>query len=117
MESPRTFTGKTVDEATEDALAALGVDLEDVEIRVISPGRSGILGFGGEPARIEIELVGRAASAPDDDEREEPAEEEEGDSESEPETSAAAEAAAATAGGRCRARSGGCGRSACRPAW
>lgn len=29
---------------------------------MISPGRSGILGFGGEPARIEIELVGQAAA-------------------------------------------------------
>lgn len=61
MDSPRMFTGKTVDEATEDALATLGVDLEDVEIKVVSPGRSGILGFGGEPARIEIVLVGQAA--------------------------------------------------------
>lgn len=62
MDSPRMFTGKTVDEATEDALATLNVDLEDVEIRVVSPGRSGILGFGGEPARVEIRLVGQAAA-------------------------------------------------------
>ena len=54
MNNPRTFTGKNVDEATEDALEALGVELEDVEIKVISPGRSGILGFGGEPAVIEV---------------------------------------------------------------
>jgi spoIIIJ-associated protein len=67
MDSPRTFTGKTVDEATENALEALGVDLEDVEIRVLSPGRSGILGFGGEPARIEITVIGQSAGASHDD--------------------------------------------------
>lgn len=63
MNSPRTFSGKTVDEATEDALATLGVELEDVEITVLSPGRSGILGFGGEPAKIEVRLHGGAGSS------------------------------------------------------
>ncbi|MCZ6538266.1 MAG: Jag N-terminal domain-containing protein [Chloroflexi bacterium] len=54
MTRVRKFSGKTVDEATETALAELGVELEDVDVRVIRPGRSGILGFGGEPAEIEI---------------------------------------------------------------
>ncbi|HAG55918.1 MAG TPA: hypothetical protein DCL17_05880, partial [Dehalococcoidia bacterium] len=54
MTRARKFSGKTVDEATETALAELGVELEDVDIRVIRPGRSGILGFGGETAEIEI---------------------------------------------------------------
>ena len=35
----------------------MDVELEDVEIRVIRTGRSGILGFGGEPAEIEIALL------------------------------------------------------------
>jgi spoIIIJ-associated protein len=56
MES-RTFTGKTVDEATEIALRTLGAKLEDVDITVVSPGRSGILGLGGSPAVIEVRLV------------------------------------------------------------
>ena len=54
MTRVRKFSGKTVDEATETALAELGVELEDVDIRVVRPGRSGILGFGGEPAEIEV---------------------------------------------------------------
>lgn len=54
MTRARKFSGKTVDEATETALTELGVELEDVDIRVIRPGRSGILGFGGETAEIEI---------------------------------------------------------------
>lgn len=54
MTRTRKFSGKTVDEATETALAELDVELEDVDVRVINPGRSGILGFGGEPAEIEV---------------------------------------------------------------
>ncbi len=54
MTRTRKFSGKTVDEATETALAELDVELEDVDIKVINPGRSGILGFGGEPAEIEV---------------------------------------------------------------
>lgn len=54
---PRRFSGKTVEEATDNALEALDVNLEDVEIVVVNPGRSGILGFGGEPAEIDVSLV------------------------------------------------------------
>ncbi|MBG82354.1 MAG: KH domain-containing protein [SAR202 cluster bacterium] len=57
MTSRRKFSGKTVDDATEIALAALDVELEDVEIKVINTGRSGILGFGGESAEIEVSLL------------------------------------------------------------
>ena len=35
----------------------MDVELEDVEIKVIRTGRSGILGFGGEPAEIEVALL------------------------------------------------------------
>jgi len=35
----------------------MDVDLEDVEIKVTRTGRSGILGFGGEPAEIDVALV------------------------------------------------------------
>ena len=57
MTRVRKFSGKTVDEATEIALAEMDVELEDVEIKVIRTGRSGLLGFGGEPAEIEIALL------------------------------------------------------------
>jgi spoIIIJ-associated protein len=56
-----------VDEATEIALAELDAELEDVEIKVVSTGRSGILGFGGEPAEIEISMLGDDGSSFDDD--------------------------------------------------
>jgi spoIIIJ-associated protein len=54
---PRRFSGKTVEEATDNALEALDANLEDVEIVVVNPGRSGILGFGGEPAEIDVALL------------------------------------------------------------
>jgi hypothetical protein len=67
MTRARKYSGKTVDEATEIALAELDAELEDVEIKVVSTGRSGILGFGGEPAEIEISLLSEGASSYDDD--------------------------------------------------
>ena len=46
----------------------MDVELEDVEIKVIRTGRSGILGFGGEPAEIEVALLtdGGITSVDDD---------------------------------------------------
>ena len=72
---PRRFSGKTVEEATDNALETLDANLEDVEIVVVNPGRSGILGFGGEPAEIDVVLLDAGASGrsfdsssePDDD--------------------------------------------------
>jgi len=57
------FSGKTVDDAIETALTELDAKLEDVDVRVKNPGRSGILGFGGEPAEIEIALVSDAGAS------------------------------------------------------
>lgn len=54
---PRRFSAKTVDEAIDNALEALDVNREDVEIVVVNAGRSGILGFGGEPAEIDVTLL------------------------------------------------------------
>lgn len=62
--SKQTFAGKTVEEATDLALDTLGVKLEDVEISVVNPGRSGILGFGGEAAEIEVRLLSDAGATP-----------------------------------------------------
>ena len=50
----RVFTGKNVQEATAVALETLGAELEDVDIRVLNPGRSGIFGLGGALAEIEV---------------------------------------------------------------
>jgi len=51
-----------VEEATDNALEALDANLEDVEIVVVNPGRSGILGFGGEPAEITVALLEAGAT-------------------------------------------------------
>ena len=59
---PRRFSGKTVEEATDNALEALDANLEDVEVVVVNPGRSGILGFGGEPAEITVALLEAGAT-------------------------------------------------------
>lgn len=47
--------GKNVDEAVNMALEVLGAKRDDVDIRVINEGRSGVLGvFGGEDAEVEV---------------------------------------------------------------
>ena len=71
MTRARKYAGKTVDEATEIGLADLDAELEDVEIKVVSTGRSGILGFGGEPAEIEMSLLSDDRSSFSDDLEEE----------------------------------------------
>lgn len=53
----RIFTGKSVQEATAVALEALDVELEDVDIRVVNPGRAGIFGLGGALAEIEVAKI------------------------------------------------------------
>src|SRR6185437_12868631 len=55
-------SGKTVEEAIEDALAELSETdpegrvyaREDVEVEVLSQGRGGVLGVGAEPARVRV---------------------------------------------------------------
>lgn len=47
-------TGKTVDEAIQQALRELGVSREQVEVEVLWQGTSGIFGVGGEPARVRV---------------------------------------------------------------
>ena len=49
---PKIFKGKTVEEATEEALKTLETDLENLEIKIVDTGRAGILGLGGHPAEI-----------------------------------------------------------------
>ncbi len=48
------ISAKTVKEATQQALEQLGVSREEVEVTVLSEGKSGILGLGGEEARIRV---------------------------------------------------------------
>ena len=51
---PVESTGKTVDEAVERGLAELGLERHQVTIEVVSEGRGGLFGIGGEPARVRV---------------------------------------------------------------
>ncbi|MCS6843760.1 MAG: protein jag [Caldilineales bacterium] len=48
------FHGKTVEEAIQAGLAALGLKQNQVTIEVLSKGSRGLLGFGAEDARVRI---------------------------------------------------------------
>lgn len=48
--------GETIDDAIEKALRALGVERDKITIDILSEGRKGILGFGGQKARIRASL-------------------------------------------------------------
>lgn len=50
-------TGKTTEEAIELALKELDAERGEVEIDVVNPGKSGILGIGGEPARVRVTRI------------------------------------------------------------
>ena len=47
-------TAKSVEEAIEIALKELDAERDEVEIDVVSRGKSGILGLGSEPARVRV---------------------------------------------------------------
>ncbi|HNS01299.1 MAG TPA: RNA-binding cell elongation regulator Jag/EloR [Anaerolineae bacterium] len=59
MSSPTSdeFRGKSVEEATEAGLAALGLKHSQVEIEILSRGSRGLLGFGAEDARVRITRI------------------------------------------------------------
>ena len=59
QEQPQTreMSGKTVEEAVEVALMDLGVGREEVEVEVLSRGKTGFLGIGSEPARVRVKRV------------------------------------------------------------
>ena len=48
----REFTGKNVEEAIRAAMAEFESDLGDLDIEILAQGSRGILGVGGEEARI-----------------------------------------------------------------
>lgn len=58
------FSGKSVDEAIAEGLAALRLTREQAEIEVISKGSRGIFGLGSEPARVLIRRRSSAAASP-----------------------------------------------------
>jgi spoIIIJ-associated protein len=60
-------SGKTVDEAVEQALEELGAAREDVTIEVLSEGRGGVLGVGAQDARVRVRLRGDDGDDGDDE--------------------------------------------------
>ncbi|MBE6957591.1 MAG: KH domain-containing protein [Ruminococcaceae bacterium] len=54
MEKTMVATGKTIDLAIEAALNQLGLDRDSVSVQVISQPKSGFLGIGAQPAKIQV---------------------------------------------------------------
>lgn len=52
MEDGAEYSGRTVDEAIEQAASALGVDRDALNVEVITQGSRGVFGIGAENARI-----------------------------------------------------------------
>ncbi len=57
-------SGSTVEEAIEAALKALGASREEVEIEILSRGKQGFLGIGGQPVRVRATRKQAAAERP-----------------------------------------------------
>ena len=51
-------TAKTIEAAIDIALVELHASREAVEIKVINRGKTGLLGFGNEQAKVKVEKVG-----------------------------------------------------------
>ncbi len=49
-----TATGKTVEEAIEQALAQLNVTMDRVEVTIVEEAKKGFLGLGSKPAVVEV---------------------------------------------------------------
>lgn len=54
MEKTIVVTGKTIDLAVENALTQLGLTRDDVSVQVVSQAKSGFLGLGAAPAKVEV---------------------------------------------------------------
>ena len=50
-------TARTVEEAEELALKELGADRSEVEVEILSRGKSGFLGLGAEMARVRVARI------------------------------------------------------------
>ncbi len=54
MEKTIVTTGKTIDLAIEAALNQLGLDRDNVAVQVLQQAKTGFLGFGAQPAKIQV---------------------------------------------------------------
>lgn len=54
MEKTIVSTGKTIDLAIEAALNQLGLDRDSVSVMVLQQAKAGFLGFGAQPAKVQL---------------------------------------------------------------
>ena len=54
MEKTIVTTGKTIDLAIESALTQLGLTRDEVSVQVLAQAKSGFLGIGASPAKVEV---------------------------------------------------------------
>ena len=54
MEKTIVTTGKTIDLAIDAALTQLGLDRDSVSVQVLQQAKSGFLGLGAQPAKVEV---------------------------------------------------------------
>ena len=54
MEKTIVTTGKTIDLAIEAALEQLGLDRDSVSVQVLQQAKSGFLGIGAQPAKVQV---------------------------------------------------------------
>ena len=54
MEKTLITSGKTIDLAIESALTQLGLDRDSVSVQVLQQAKSGFLGFGAQPAKVQV---------------------------------------------------------------
>ena len=54
MEKTLVATGKTIDLAIESALTKLGLDRDSVSVQVLQQAKTGFLGFGAQPAKVQV---------------------------------------------------------------
>jgi spoIIIJ-associated protein len=64
-------SAKTVDEAIDIALEDLGLKRSEVEIEILTPGKPGLFGLGGEQARVRVTALVETARRPPEEEEEE----------------------------------------------
>ena len=54
MEKTMITSGKTIDLAIEAALTQLGLDRDSVSVMVLQQAKAGFLGFGAQPAKVQV---------------------------------------------------------------
>ena len=64
-------SAKTVDEAIDIALEDLGLKRSQVDIEVLTPGKPGLFGLGGEQARVRVTALVEPTRRPPEDGEEE----------------------------------------------